>query len=246
MGVGAGTRGRRRREGGGRNGQIKGRCRKAFFSGPGSCLLEVDVGNMRMWSQLGKPSHSLLFYFFNPGTLSKGFGILHRDVYVINRGSLAPSGCVPKGEFDGDLIPSRGSKVFCTQIPRSTIARGAYLLCCDVDLNLASFSTTAPYLRRSAEVTRGFCGDTQRQGPWLVLKGLPDSTRIYFTYKLNFLFWFRRLLDWGYAWYSTRRLLSRISWRLQKPCGPRGASGGLCSFIPIHLGVHVAAHMCVC
>lgn len=44
--------------GGGRrvNSQIKDRCWKAFFPGPGRYLLEVGIGNMRMWSRQGKPS----------------------------------------------------------------------------------------------------------------------------------------------------------------------------------------------
>lgn len=48
-----------------------------LFSGPGRYLLEVGTGNMGMWSRLGKPSHSLFFYFFNLSTLSKGFRMLH-------------------------------------------------------------------------------------------------------------------------------------------------------------------------
>lgn len=64
-------------------------------------------------------------------------------VYVIKRVSLALSGCVPKGEFESEFKPSRGRKVFCTQIPCSTGAKAADLLRFDVGLNLASVSTTA-------------------------------------------------------------------------------------------------------
>lgn len=64
-------------------------------------------------------------------------------VYVIKRVSLALSGCVPKGEFESEFKPSRGRKVFCARISCSTGAKGAYLLCSDVGLNLASVSTTA-------------------------------------------------------------------------------------------------------
>lgn len=143
---------------------------------------------------------------------------------------------MPKGEFDGDLIPRRGSEVVCTQIPRSTIAKRAYLLCCDVELNVASFSTTARNLRRSAEVTRGFCGDTQLRGPGLVLKGLPDSTRIYFTYKLNFV-----LVQTPVRLRVCVVFKSQASFSsCRNPVVP-GVPRGLRSFSPTHLGVHVVA-----
>lgn len=70
--------------------------------------------------------------------------------------------CV-KGKFDSDFKPSRGSRVFCNQIPCNTVAKGAYLLCADVHLNLAHFSTTAPYLLRLQEdfVVRLNCRDNE-------------------------------------------------------------------------------------
>lgn len=83
-------------------------------------------------------------------------------VYIINWLSLALSGFVSKGKFDSDFKPSRGSRVFCNQIPGS-VAKGAYLLCSDVHLNLAHFSTTAPYLLRLQEdfVVRLSCRDNE-------------------------------------------------------------------------------------
>lgn len=44
---------------------------KALFPGPERRLLEAGVRNTRMASRLGKPHHSLLLIFKNPGTLSE-------------------------------------------------------------------------------------------------------------------------------------------------------------------------------
>lgn len=82
-----------------------------------------------------------------------------------------------KGKFDSNFKPDGDRKVFCPQIPSSIVAKAAYLPHSNVDLSLASFSTTAVYLRHSAQVQRILCADAQLQGLRIVLMGLPYSAR---------------------------------------------------------------------
>lgn len=138
-------------------------------------------------------------------------------VYIIHWVSLVLSGFVSKLKFDSDFKPSRGRRVFCSQIPCSTVAKGAYLLCSDVGLNLAHFST-AQHPRRSAKVTRGFCGEARLQG----LSRSYGPSRLYqgYTLCINLIFCLVQMPVKLRVCLVFKSQSSRASWWPQKLCIP--------------------------
>lgn len=185
-------------QGRGRNGQIKGRCWKAFSVDLADVCWKWVHENVKPTCKTEPLFYLFIFNFLNPGTLSKEFRIftLYTEAHwpflaVCQRVSLLVT-----------LYPIEVQRRFALR-PHVALLQGSIpFLWCRLEFG---------QLLNCRMLSQVLCTGYQRILWWHSGAGTMTPSGIYFMCKLGFLFWFRCLLDWGYTWYSNLSLYLMIA-----------------------------------